>query len=457
MKKSFTFSLLFFLNIFFCLWAEEKISNQQIIQIGTTRQLFLDNSLISSLDGVSLDLKTPEDKGIILTMDEPWEGNTSGYNTVFKDGEIYRMYYRGWHHKGKAADHKELVCYAESNDGINWVKPDLGLVEFEGSKKNNIIWKGYGSHNFIPFLDSNPECNPKEKYKAVGGLGAGLRAFVSADGLNWQQVSNKPIITGYPFDSQNLVLYDESRKEYRAYVRSFKKGIRDIITMTSRDFKTWSKGEWLKYQDNVPSEHLYTNQIQMYNRVPGLFVGFPSRLSRGANVEGLFMSSQDGENFYRWGESIIRAGRNQDKWGNRSNYIWCGVVETKSDLPGAGNEISIYSGERYYKGPGGNVRRHTYRLDGFVSLKAPFLGGTAMTKPLVFEGNELELNYSTSAAGSIIVEVLGLNGALIKKSNVIWGDEISKTVITGLGQLNGNPVQLRFIMKDAYIYSIKFK
>ena len=80
-----------------------------------------------------------------------------------------------------------------------------------------------------------------------------------------------------------------------------------------------------------------------------------------------------------------------------------------------------------------------------------------MTKPLVFEGNELELNYSTSAAGSIIVEVLGHNGALIKKSNVIWGDEISKTVITGLGQLNGIPVQLRFIMKDADIYSIKFK
>jgi len=32
-----------------------------------------------------------------------------------------------------------LYCYATSKDGVTWVKPKLGLVEFNGSKDNNII------------------------------------------------------------------------------------------------------------------------------------------------------------------------------------------------------------------------------------------------------------------------------------------------------------------------------
>ena len=118
-------------------------------------------------------------------------------------------------------------------------------------------------------------------------------------------------------------------------------------------------------------------------------------------TEGLFMSSRDGLKFHRWGEAALRPGRNRDKWYNRSNYIWLGMVETESSIPGAGKELSIYSNESYYEGRGARTRRYTYRIDGFVSAHASLRGGEVITRPLVFEGERLMVNFSTSAAGPV--------------------------------------------------------
>ena len=105
---------------------------------------------------------TPQD--VALVTDKPWEGNTCAYYSVFQDGELYRMYYRGSHHKPA---HEEVTCYAESKDGITWTKPNLGLFEFDGSKENNIVWNGIGTHCFTPFKDSNPAASQDAKYKAL--------------------------------------------------------------------------------------------------------------------------------------------------------------------------------------------------------------------------------------------------------------------------------------------------
>ena len=74
------------------------------------------------------------------------------------------MYYLGW----KMLDAKDgiWVCYAESKDGINWVKPHLGIVEYKGTKDNNIIMP-HSFDNFMVFRDDNPKCSPEKKYKAV--------------------------------------------------------------------------------------------------------------------------------------------------------------------------------------------------------------------------------------------------------------------------------------------------
>ncbi|HOW19291.1 MAG TPA: hypothetical protein PLC79_09660, partial [Phycisphaerae bacterium] len=107
----------------------------------------------------------------------------------------------------------------------------------------------------------------------------------------------------------------------------------------------------------------------------------------------------------------------------------------------------------------------TLRLDGFVSVNAPYAGGEFITKPLLFEGRKLTLNISTSAVGSVKVEIQDaggkpLAGFAAEDCIEIWGDEIARTVAwkggTDVSKLAGRPVRLRFVMKDADIYAFRF-
>ena len=147
------------------------------------------------------------------------------------------------------------TCYAESQDGITWKKPDLGLFEWVGSKKNNIIWKeGRATHNFTPFKDERRGVPANERYKALAYApqgGRALSAFASADGLKWRLLKDQPVLTQGAFDSQNLAFWDDERSEYRAYFRDFRNGLRDIRTATSQDFRKWSEAEWLEYPGSV--------------------------------------------------------------------------------------------------------------------------------------------------------------------------------------------------------------
>ena len=443
------------------------------VNIGSRWELFLDDYLIDRIEGdLELRLHSPTPQEVVLVHDKPWEGNTSGYHTIFADGDLCRMYYRGWSHDGKTQKqlHKAVVCYAQSKDGIKWERPNLSLVEFDGSKNNNIILNEFGTHNFTPFKDTNPDCPAGALYKAVargeGDDNRSLFAFQSPDAIHWKRIQKQPIITEGAFDSQNLAFWDSLRKEYRCYFRDFRAGFRDIKTSTSKDFILWTKPKWLDYGD-APKEHLYTNQIQPYYRAPHIFVGFPTRYipHRGSLTEGLFMTSRDGLNFHRWGEAIIRPGQNTTKWQNRSNYIWLGMLETQSNLPGAPKELSVYSNESYYQGRGTKTRRYTYRIDGFLSLRASYRGGEVTTKPLIFQGDTLAVNFSTSAAGSLKVEIQDstarpIKGCTIDDCPEIYGDKIEHTVkwkAGNLAKLAGKPIRLRFQLKDADLFAFGFR
>ena len=248
------------------------------------------------------------------------------------------------------------------------------------------------------------------------------------------------------------------------------------------------------------------NNIIPYYRAPHIFLGFPARyLDRGwsdamralpeleerlarANVrnyttasgrkvtserygtaltDGLFMSSRDGQVFHRWGEAFIRPGlRYTDNWVYGDNYQNWGLIETKSDLPGAPDEISIYATEHYWRGAYTNLRRFVLRVDGFVSVNAPAKGGEFTTRPVVFSGDRLEMNFSTSVAGSVRVEIQDaegkpLPGYTLDDCPEIFGDHLERAVHwekgPGVGSLSGKPVRLRFVMKDADLYSIRFR
>jgi len=469
------------------------------INIGSRRELFVDRHLIERTDKARLVLHRPTPREVSLVRNKPWEGNVSGYTTVFQDGDLYRMYYRGTntiYTQGKVTSpHREVVCYAESKDGIKWTRPELGLVEFNGSKMNNIIWDGIGSHCFTPFKDANPEYGADTKYKAISRGRPqgkkGLYVFKSADGIRWKLIRDEPVITTGAFDSQNLAFWDSLRGEYRAYVRDFRDG-RDIRTCTSKDFVNWSEPKFLEYSQSRTSQ-LYTNGVIPYYRAPHIFVGFPtryvdyawaestkqlpqreyrelvassSRRSGTAFTDGMFMSSRDGSQFNIWPESFIRPGiQRPGSWFYGDNYQNWGIVETKSHLPGAPNELSFYVSEAGRQKNGNRLRRYTLRIDGFVSVTAPLSGGELVTKPLQFQGSQLAINFSTSAAGSIRVEIQEADGRPVPGFTLAdcheqFGDELDRVVVwksrTDLSTLPGKPVRLRFLLKDADLYSFHF-
>ena len=471
------------------------------IEIGSRLELMVDNYLIAELGGdAELRMHRPIPRQVAIVHDAPWEGNNCAYHTVIQDEDVYRMYYRG-SDMDLTGDklrytHDAVICYAQSSDGISWTKPKLGLFEFEGSKENSIVWKGKGSHNFAPIKDANPDCPPEAKYKALGGLPGegGLFAFKSADGIRWSLLSQQPVITKGAFDSQNLAFWDTVRGEYRAYFRVFREG-RDVKTATSKDFLQWTEPTLLNYTDGRKTQ-LYTNQITPYYRARHIFLGFPTRYipSRGLltplneklarahprygndYTDGGFMSSHDGTTFHVWAEAFLRPGPvKQGRWLYGGNYQNWGIVETEMEGapegvapllgPGSTKELSIYASEGGWVGKANQMRRYSLRIDGFASVHAPMSGGELVTKPLTFKGKHLAINYATSAAGSIRVEIQNEQGEPIPNfaaadSREIFGDQLQRTVSfkkgDDLSQLAGKPVRLRFVLKDADLYSFRF-
>lgn len=186
-----------------------------------------------------------------------------------------------------------------------------------------------------------------------------------------------------------------------------------------------------------------------------------------AVTDGLFMSSRDGVTFKRWGEAFLRPGPQElGQWLYGDQYQNWGIVETKSEIPNAPNELSMYATEGQWRGKSCRLRRYTIRIDGFVSLQAPLLGGECLTKPLSYSGSKLLINYATSAAGSIRIEIQDANGKplpgfTLAECPKMFGDSLERTVGwkggCDVGKLAGRPVRLRFQLKDADLYSIRFK
>ena len=464
------------------------VSNEaEIIDIGSRLELFTDYYLIDTLEETSLKLHNPIDKGSVFKFDKPWEGPFSGYCTVIKEGDLYRLYYRGLPTAGKDGRPDEHTCYAESKDGINWNKPNLEIYTIEGTLNNNVILSDAVpvTHNFSPFLDNRKGVNPKHKFKALGGTAkSGLIAYVSEDGVHWSLLK-KPVFTakGSAFDSQNISFWSEEEQIYVCYFRTWTKqdynGYRSVSRTTSKDFIHWTDPIEMKFGD-TKLEQLYTNQTAPYYRAPHIYISVAARFMPKRQViskeealkldvnpkyfkdcsDAVLMTTRGGNTYDRtFMESFIRPGIGLKNWVSRSNYPALNIVQTST------TEMSVYVNQDYAQ-PTAHLHRYALRIDGFTSVHAPYNGGEFTTKPIRFTGDKLVINFSTSAAGSVKVELLDLEGNPVKgfeleNATEIIGNEIEKKVTwegnPDLEKLNGKPVRLRFVMKDMDLYSIRFK
>lgn len=460
------------------------------IALADQRELFADRHLIDSLKGAQLHLHEPRDEGVALRFDAPWEGPFCGYCTVLRDGATYRVYYRGKMASARDGE-AEVTCVAESRDGKKWTKPKLGIVEFEGSKENNIVLAADElCHNFSPFIDTNPAAPADERYKALGGtMKTGLVAFVSPDGLRWKKLRDEPVLAKatvpypYMFDSQNLAFWSATEKRYVMFFRVFQDKIRRIARAESDDFVTWKNVTLMNYRaadgTAAPIEHLYTNQTAPYFRAPQLYVSLAARFFPGRRVltdveavainvnpkyfndtsDAIFQTTRGGASYDRtFMSAFIKPGLGAQNWVSRTTYPALGVVQTSP------TEMSCYTNQDYAQ-PTSHLRRYSMRLDGFASVRAPYEGGEMITKPLTFKGARLMMNFSTSAAGGIRVEVQDVDGKAIPgftlaDSVETIGNEIERAARwkggNDLSKLAKQAVRLRFAMKDADLYAVRF-
>lgn len=432
--------------------------------IGSRRELFVDRFLIERLDGTTLKLHEPRPAP---PMTEP--ADNLEYGTVIKDGDRFRLYTRDGRGAKFDGDAREVTRYCESKDGVHWTKPKLGLVELDGSKENNVILHEKSvCHNFSPFLDTRPGVPAGERFKALAGTimrnpGGGLVAFASGDGIRWRRLSDKPVMTRGAFDSQNVAFWSEAERKYVAYVRTFTAGVstatewrldglRSVSRATSDDFLHWS--EPVPLNPNFTGEHIYTTLTHPYFNAPHVYVALPTRFhpSRGESTDILFMTARGDVPYDRtFREAFIRPGLDPARWGNRSNYAALNVVPTGP------TEMSIYVTP---------FRRFTLRTDGFASVHAGADPGEMVTRLLRFSGAELVVNYSTSAGGSLRVEVQDATGKPVPGFRLadclpLVGDAVQQPVRwknnPDLARLAGQPVRLRIVLQDGDLFAIQFR
>ena len=464
----------------------------KIIDIGSRRELFVDQELIESLEDIQLVMHRPHDQGQVLAFDKPWEGAFSGYATVIRDGDLFRLYYRGLGQAGKDGSPSETTCYAESTNGMDWTKPNLRLFEVLGTTDNNVVLFDAApvTHNFSPMLDTRDAVPSDERFKALGGtMNSGLIAWASADGKRWRKLQQKPVIANtqvpfpYFFDSQNLAFWSAAEQKYVCYFRVFENKIRRIARTTSDDFLTWEPPVLMNYRHRggeSPIEHLYTNQTHPYFRAPHLYVSIAARFMPGRQVlsdeqakainvnpryfkdtsDAILMTSRPGREVYdrTFLSSFVRPGIGAHNWVSRTNYPALNVVQTGP------TEMSVYLNQDYAQ-PTAHLRRYSMRLDGFASAQADYKGGELVTKPVSFSGDQLVINFATSAAGSIRVEIQDptgkpIPGYTLGEARQQIGNEISRVVSwnagTDLASLAGQGVRLRFVMQDADLYAFQF-
>lgn len=459
------------------LWMDQQphaqAGGKSAVDIASRRELLVDDFMIDGVSGpLKLRLNPAIPREVVMHMDQPWEGPTNAYYNLVDAGDGRSLLYYSSRPKSGLGDYsdEQFCCVAETTDGIHFSRPNLGLVDFNGSTANNIIIAGKSGHNFTVFRDSRPGVEGDQAFKAVAfhPQAKGLAAFCSGDGLHWRLLTEERIITAGSFDSQNLAFWDSVRGCYVCYLRDNSTGVRRIMYALSDDFLTWSEPQPLEYSDGR-NDHMYTNAIQLYPAASHLYIGFPARFVLDRTKfcdapacgisDGLFISSRDGTHFNRWVSPLVRPVAEPRVWTDRNNYPASGIHQTAPDT------LSLYWSE-HYKHPTNRLRRGTVRTDGFTCMCEEGQGvGELLTRPFTFSGDRLVVNYTTSAIGSIRfglcdAEGNSLPGLDMRESEVLFGNEINHAVkwIDGpdLAKWAGQPVRLRIRMFDAELYAFQF-
>lgn len=474
----------------------------RVMGIGDRRELFVDRALIDRMDGVALRLHEPVSGGVAIRIDRPWEGPSNAPVAVFRHGGVCLMYYIG----RTLEENNGRLCVAVSADGATWTKPALGLVASGGGDTNIVADERGSGFRATPWLDTRPDVPATERIKAIASQPlsgeahtafkdpAGPKRLVfwgSADGFSFRKLDPQPEMVcnlRNCFDGGNTMFWSDAEEQYVLYYRwldgVWGKGYRSIARTTSKDLMHWTPSVPMTY-GGTPCEHLYTNNTAPYFRAPHLYLAPAARFMEGRRVvtdedvaaiglrmshghfygndcsDAVLLTSRAGSTQYdrTFMETFIRPGPSPANWTSRTNYPVTGI------LPAGPGQIMLFVA-RHYMQDTWHIERLLLRTDGFASVKAPWAGGEMLTKTLTFSGGSLEINYRTGAPGSVRIEIQdavgeAIPGYALDDSREMIGDETARLAAwkhgADVSRLAGQPVRLRFAMKDADLFSFRFR
>ncbi len=417
--------------------------------------------------------------------------------TVIYDEGRYRLWYDCLPKEDIGTDRMgnfNIVRYAESDNGFDWKLPSLGLIEYNGSRKNNIVYGSSltpetGYHGGCVFKD--PSAPAEERYKAfyLGLVSQGLLdkylkkcpdkvdpmclhnphaifGAVSPDGLRWAPLPD-PLVMQVS-DTQNVCTYDVIRKKYVAYCRSWFFNRRTIGRMETDDFRRFPLPEELFWPNAMmkPYDLWYANAKTMMPDTTDYHVMFPMRWSLPEDkFDFYFATSPDG---IVWGlvpgGPVCQPGP-PGSWNGGVVAPGIGLVPLPDDrigIPLCGSPVP----HKYPRRPPlGALGWAWWQKGRLVALQTPLEGSFALW-PLRFKGRTIHLNFRTAIAGHIKVEAVGPDGKVIPgrrfdDCDYLNGDYIDRIVTwqgqSDIGHSEDVAVTLRFRIRSAELFSVEFK
>ena len=471
------------------------MTEQEPIAAGTETQLFCDELIVAEMRGLERTLNQPVRYAgnPLMFPIHPWEGRLELYGTVLRGADGFRMWYTGlggmgvagmgatlgkWAHLGfDAANLLYSYCYAVSKDGIFWERPNLGLVEYGGSKENNLLMLDAAGGNVC--RDDRLD-DPERRYKALfyeardpGGTpneGDGVSVAFSPDGLRWTKYEGNPVIRRAS-DSHRLLGWDDLHRAWVAYCRpTVHEGnpVRRIGRCTSRDFIHWNDPEEVLVPDerDPPGTQFYC--MAVFRRA-GLYIGLlhvyhtnpeEPHIRFYGTIDIQLAVSRDG---VRWERVCDRAGFMENGPAGSDDageiYMANAPVEVEDELWFYYSPCGVEHGPTGRSGP---INLAKLRLDGFVSVDAGAETGTLVTKPFRCEGGSLMIN-AAARGGEVSVAVLDADGvqqdgfgrpdsALFDGDSVRWETTWRRA---RFDDLRGRVVRLKFYLRNASLYSFR--
>ena len=488
------------------------------------RRLFIDDEEIENYEGLKRTVHQPvhHPANPVLKPERPWEGQViSHYGTLLydEDEQLFRLWY--FTNPGSeepirwdgqmVPGRRSILGYATSRDAIHWDRPDLGQIEYEGSRDNNIVRIGIGQVEGVGIIDDRDEADPNRRYKALywhrmgkavtqadGALvyghedeSDGMWVSFSPDGLHWTDSSYNPVRCGS--DTSHYVVKDPATGKYFGYGRftALKVGdefMRRVDRIQSDDFEHWSGGITVMEADHMdampmPDTQIYGMTVDLYE---GLYLG------------GVWMYHRGRDHTIDTQLAVSRDGLHWDRVGDNAFYTGHGPSPTKQDvdrqvfLPlgpiGSGYAGMVRPAGRFItlddtihmliglvEGEHGDLERKfqskrkpmpttlglaTLRRDGFVSLDAGDDEGSVTTTPFDWTGEALHIN-ADATGGSVRAALLDADGQPLpgfEQSAPVEGDQLDAPVqwLSDAAPTATQPIRLQLSARNAMLYSYWF-